>query len=71
MQISITEIKSKPQTILITQKDYCTLKRKAEAYDKQISASKQNIAKFNSGMTSEERKEFARKAAYKRWHKEV
>ena len=71
MQISITEIKSRPQTITITQKDYYDLKRKAEAYDKQISASKQNIAKFNSGMTSEERKEFARQAAYKRWHKEV
>ena len=71
MQISITEIKSQPQTITITQKDYYDLKRKAEAYEKQISASTQNIAKFNSGMTSEERKEFARKAAYKRWHKEV
>lgn len=69
MQISITEIKSKPQTILITQRDYYTLKRKAEAYDKQINASKQNIAKFNSAMTSEQRKEFARKAALARWKK--
>ena len=71
MQISITEIKSKPQTIVITQRDYYTLKRKAEAYDKQINASKQNITKFNSAMTPEQRKEFARNAAIARWSKKV
>ena len=69
MQISITEIKSKPQTIVITQRDYYTLKRKAEAYDKQVNASTMNITKFNAGMSPEQRKEFARKAALARWRK--
>ena len=69
MQISITEIKSKPQTIVITQRDYYTLKRKAEAYDKQINASTKNIENFNNNLTQEQRRQFARKAALARWKK--
>lgn len=71
MQISISEIKSAPQNITIRTTEYYTLKRKAEAYDKQISASKLNITNFNARMTPEQRRTFARKAANARWHKEV
>ena len=71
MRISISEVKSAPQNITIRASEYYELKRKASAYDLHNAKSSAHMTAYNNTKTPEERKELARKAAQKRWHKEV
>lgn len=71
MQISITEVKSTPQTITIRASEYYELKRKANAYDTHNAHSSAHMTAFNNSKTKEERQALARKAAAARWHKEA
>ena len=69
MQISITNIKSIPQTITIKTSEYYALKHKADAYDKQKAQRSATMAHTNSKLTPAQRTQSARKAALARWHK--
>ena len=70
MQITISEVKSTPQTITIRASEYYELKRKATAYDTHNAKSSKHMKAFNNSKTKEERQALARKAAAARWHKE-
>ena len=71
MQITISEVKSTPQTITIRASEYYELKRKANAYDTHNASSSAHMKAFNNSKTKEERQALARKAAAARWHKEA
>ena len=70
MRLEITKIHTTPQTITLTQKEYNTLKHKAIEYDKIITTRSTHMRTYNNNLTPQERKEKARQAAYKRWHKD-
>lgn len=69
MQISITNIKTIPQTITINTSDYYKLKRKAELYDKAHATKSQTWQRINNSKSAQERQALARKAAQSRWNK--
>ena len=70
MRLEITKIHTTPQTITLTKKEYNTLKLKAIEYDKIITTRSTHMRSYNNNLTPQERKEKARQAAYKRWHKD-
>ena len=70
MQLTITKIRTTPQTITLTKKEYNTLKHKAIEYDKIITTRSTHMRTYNNNLTPQERKDKARQAAYKRWHKD-
>lgn len=70
MQISITVIKSIPQTITIKTSEYYTLKHKADAYDKQKAQRSATMTSTNAKLSPAQRTQSARKAALARWHKD-
>ena len=67
MQISITDVKTIPQSITIRTSEYYTLKHKAEAYDKQKAKRSETMKHTNNKLTAAQRTESARKAAQARW----
>lgn len=70
MQISITDVKTIPQNITIRTSEYYTLKRKAEAYDRQKAKRSATMKQTNNKLTPAQRTESARKAAQARWSKQ-
>lgn len=69
MQITITDIKSIPQTITIKTSEYYTLKNKAAAYDEQRAKRSATMRATNNKLTPAQRTQSARKAAQARWSK--
>ena len=69
MRLEITKIHTTPQTITLTKKEYNTLKHKAIEYDKIITTRSTHMRTYNNNLTPQQRKDKARQAAYKRWHK--
>ena len=65
--ISITDIKTIPQTVTIRTSEYYTLKHKADAYDKQKAKRSATMKSVNNKLTPAQRSESARKAAQARW----
>lgn len=70
MQISITNIKTEPEVITITRREYSELKAKARRYDKRHAQLIENAHNQNNARTPEQRKAIAQKAAKARWSKE-
>ena len=70
MQLTITKIHTTPQTITLTKKEYNTLKHKAIEYDKIITTRSTHMRTYNNNLTPQQRRDKARQAAYKRWHKD-
>ncbi len=69
MQISITNIKTEPEVITITRREYNELKAKATRYDKRHAQLIENAHTQNNARTPEQRKAIAQKAARVRWNK--
>ena len=69
MQLTITEIHTKPQTITITKKEYNELKYKATKYDNLSHTHSNFIKSYNSKLTPEQRRQNAIHAASARWNK--
>ena len=70
MRLEITKIHTTPQTITLTKKEYNTLKHKATEYDKIINTRSTHMRTYNNNLTPQQRRDKARQAAYKRWHKD-
>ena len=70
MRLEITKIHTTPQTITLTKKEYNTLKHKAIEYDKIITTRSTHMRTYNNNLTPQQRRDKARQAAYKRWHKD-
>ena len=70
MRLEITKIHTTPQTITLTKKEYNTLKHKATEYDKIITTRSTHMRTYNNNLTPQQRRDKARQAAYKRWHKD-
>lgn len=69
MQISITNIKTEPEVITITRREYNELKAKVTRYDKRHAQLIENARTQNNARTPEQRKAIAQKAAKARWSK--
>ena len=69
MQISITNIKTEPEDITITLREYNDLKAKATRYDKRQAKLIENSHNQKNARTPEQRKAIAQKAAQARWNK--
>lgn len=69
MQISITNIKTEPEVITITRREYNELKAKATRYDRRHAQLIENAHNQNNARTPEQRKAIAQKAAQARWNK--
>lgn len=69
MQISITNIKTVPEVITITRREYSELKAKATRYDKRHAQLIENAHTQNNARSPEQRKAIAQKAAQARWNK--
>ena len=69
MQVVIKEIKTQPQTITITKKEYNRIALKASLYD--LYRLKQSLGGIlaQQKLTAEQRKEKAKRAATARWNK--
>ena len=69
MQVVIKEIKTQPQTITITKKEYNRIALKASLYD--LYRTKQSLGGIlaQQKLTAEQRKEKAKRAATARWNK--
>ena len=70
MRLEITKIHTTPQTITLTKKEYNTLTHKATEYDKIITTRSTHMRTYNNNLTPQQRRDKARQAAYKRWHKD-
>lgn len=69
MKISITNIKTTPEVITITRREYSELLAKATRYDKRHAQLIENAHNQNNARTPEQRKAIAQKAAKARWNK--
>lgn len=69
MQLTITQIHTKPQTITITMKEYNALKNKATKYENLSRTHSVHITAYNTKLTPEQRRQNAINAAKARWHK--
>lgn len=69
MQIQIKEIKTAPELITITKREYTHLTQKASLYDDYKAAQRKRGEKLQSLFTPEQRSERARKAINARWAK--
>ena len=67
MQIKINAIKTTPQYIKITRKEYKTLAEKAAMLDEYRKAQRNRAKRINDILTPQQRSERARKAALSRW----
>lgn len=67
MKISITNIKTTPEVITITRREYNELKAKATRYDTRHAQLIENAHNQNNARTPEQRKAIAQKAAQARW----
>ena len=68
MQISITNIKTAPQTITITKAEYNALKKASDKYTRLQRTASQNLTRTQAKLTPEERRQKAQKAAKARWN---
>ena len=69
MHITITNIKTAPEVITITRREYNELKAKAKRSDTRHAQLIENARTQNSARTPEQRKAIAQKAAQARWNK--
>lgn len=69
MQLTITQIHTKPQTITITMKEYNALKNKATKYENLSRTHSVYITSYNTKLTPEQRRQNAIHAANARWNK--
>lgn len=69
MKITITNIKTAPEVITITRREYNELKAKATRYDTRHAQLIENAHNQNNARTPEQRKAIAQKAAQARWNK--
>ena len=69
MKITIYGIQTIPPNSTIKTSEYYSLKRKADAYDKQKAKRSATMKQTNNKLTPAQRTESARKAAQARWKK--
>ena len=69
MQLTITQIHTKPQTITTTKKEYNELKNKATKYEALSHIHSDYIRAYNAKLTPAQRSANAKKAAKARWAK--
>ena len=71
MKINITSVRSEPEMVTITKREYNHLYNKASKYDQYKQAQRERANKINDILTPQQRIERAKAAANKRWNKEV
>lgn len=70
MKIKITQIKSAPEYVTITKREYTHLTQKAALYEDFKAAQRQRGRKLTELLTPEQRRQRAIKAANARWQKQ-